>query len=195
MDFGLERTKGTFNPDVLPRRRTVGSLVIRHCFVLVPPFVFVSLLNVQLARALRCFVIVMITRSTRELQLEETLLKRGSIKIQYLRKFEGRVTRFGRKPEKYIDRCVPFFFAFFLDVLRALSTTSKISRRRIRSLAGEREGEREREKTLWISLHEFEQVFRSLGRERCLYLRNGRNIVEQTAILFPNILYFDRLRK
>lgn len=44
-----------------------------------------------------------------------------------------------------------------------------------------------------ISLHEFEQVFRSLGRERCLYLRNGRNIVEQTAILFPNILYFDRL--
>lgn len=109
MDFGLERTKGTFNPDVLPRRRTVGSPVIRHCFVLVPPFVFVSLLNVQLARALRCFVIVMITRSTRELQLEETLLKRGSIKIQYLRKFEGRVTRFGRKPEKYIDRCVPFF--------------------------------------------------------------------------------------
>lgn len=51
MDFGLERTKGTFNPDVLPRRRTVGSPVIRHCFVLVPPFV--SLLNVQLARALR----------------------------------------------------------------------------------------------------------------------------------------------
>lgn len=142
MDFGLERTKGTFNPDVLPRRRTVGSPVIRHCFVLVPPFVFVSLFNVQLARALRCFVIVMITRSTRELQLEETLLKRGSIKIQYLRKFEGRVTRFGRKPEKYIDRCVPFFFAFFLDVLRALSTTSKISRRRIRSLAGGREGER-----------------------------------------------------
>lgn len=134
----------------------------------------------------------MITRSTRELQLEETLLKRGSIKIQYLRKFEGRVTRFGRKPEKYIDRCVPFFFAFFLDVL-PLSTTSKISRRRIRSLAGGREGEREGEKTLWISLHEFEQVFRSLGRERCLYLRNGRNIVEQTAILFPNILYFDRL--
>lgn len=116
MDFGLERTKGTFNPDVLPRRRTVGSPVIRHCFVLVPPFV--SLLNVQLARALRSLFryrddysinsIVMITRS-RELQLEETLLKRGSIKIQYLRKFEGRVTRFGRKPEKYIDRCVPFF--------------------------------------------------------------------------------------
>lgn len=51
MDFGLERTKGTFNPDVLPRRRTVGSPVIRHCFVLVPTFV--SLLNVQLARALR----------------------------------------------------------------------------------------------------------------------------------------------
>lgn len=71
MDFGLERTKGTFNPDVLPRRRTVGSPVIRHCFVLVPPFVFVSLLNVQLARALRCFVIVMITRSTRESQVEE----------------------------------------------------------------------------------------------------------------------------
>lgn len=73
MDFGLERTKGTFNPDVLPRRRTVGSPVIRHCFVLVPPFVFVSLLNVQLARALRSLFhcIVMITRSTRESQVEE----------------------------------------------------------------------------------------------------------------------------
>lgn len=148
MDFGLERTKGTFNPDVLPRRRTVGSPVIRHCFVLVPPFVFVSLLNVQLARALRSLFRYRDDYSinervtTRRMRFFETLLKRGSIKIQYLRKFEGRVTRFGRKPEKYIDRCVPFFFAFFLDVLRALSTTSKISRRRIRSLAGGREGER-----------------------------------------------------
>lgn len=120
MDFGLERTKGTFNPDVLPRRRTVGSPVIRHCFVLVPPFV--SLLNVQLARALRSLFryrddYSINERVTSRMRFFETLLKRGSIKIQYLRKLEGRVTRFGRKPEKYIDRCVPFFFAFFLDVL------------------------------------------------------------------------------
>lgn len=150
MDFGLERTKGTFNPDVLPRRRTVGSPVIRHCFVLVPPFVFVSLLNVQLARALRSLFhcIVMITRSTRESQVEECVSlrrflneDRSKFNIYENSRAESLVSG-GSLKNISIGAFPFFFFAFFLDVLRALSTAWKISRRKIRSLAGGREGER-----------------------------------------------------